>query len=117
MDERARVPGTVWSVSSVLRHVLVKGNAPRNLPLHLSGQRGVTFGIVLCRNLKAGFLGEQAHDVSFRMRRVDHEWMAAGGGAAWVVAIQRPVAGLGGEFLMLEGVAQVVAMRDAVAVG
>ena len=43
--------------------------------------------------------------------------MLSARGATRVVAIQRPVSRLGGQLLMLEPVAQVVAVRDAMTVG
>ena len=38
-------------------------------------------------------------------------------GQPWIVAEQRPIPGLDGEFLLIQAIFQVVAMRDAVTIG
>src|SRR5829696_7997860 len=53
---------------------------------------------------------------NLRLARVELEGVLAGGGARRVVAVERPVAALDGELLLVHPLRDVYAVRDAVAV-
>src|SRR5262245_8129706 len=71
---------------------------------------------LLIRQLESTLDCHQARYVSRWRRRVEHERWLAGRVAPRVEPVERPVAGVGRQPLMLEAMREVVAVRDAMAI-